>query len=158
MSLEDGLQRLRITFNLLIQHRRLVNKSKCSLGAARVEYDGHFITAEGVAFGPKKIAVVQEWPIPQPIKELRGWEGFHLNVKATMAFNQFKKDLVTAPVLSLLNNTQQFLVETNACDLGVGIVLMQEGHPLAYLSKGLSHRQKYFSLWQRAIGLDVDSD
>jgi hypothetical protein len=40
-------------------------------------------------------------------------------------------------VLALSNFDQPFVIETDACDHGVGAVLMHNGHPLAFLSKAL---------------------
>lgn len=41
-------------------------------------------------------------------------------------------------MLALLVSSIQFIVETDVCDLGVGAVMMQDGHPIAFISKGLS--------------------
>lgn len=59
------------------------------------------------------------------------------------AFATPKECLTTAHVLVLPNLQQQFMVEIDASDLGIGVVLQQDGHPLAYLSKafdGVQHR------------------
>ncbi|XP_049370127.1 uncharacterized mitochondrial protein AtMg00860-like [Solanum verrucosum] len=73
--MEEHLQHLRVIFNMLIKHQLLVRKSKCYFGAYKVEYLGHFISAEGVSTDPKKIVVVQEWPTPKYVKELWGFLG-----------------------------------------------------------------------------------
>jgi hypothetical protein len=54
---------------------------------------------------------------------------------------------VQAPVLAIPNFQKPFVVETDASDVGFGVVLMQEGHPIAYLSKPLHGRNKALSTY-----------
>jgi hypothetical protein len=50
-------------------------------------------------------------------------------------------------VLAIPDFKQQFIVKTDACDTGVGAVLMQQDHPIAYLKKSLGPVHRRLSIY-----------
>lgn len=59
-------------------------------------------------------------------------------MEAQGAFDALKQALMFAPVLSLPNFNQIFVVETETSNEGISAVLTQNGHPIAYISKVLT--------------------
>lgn len=145
--------------------------SKSTFAQTTVEYLGHLISVTGVSMDPSKVAAIQAWPIPTDLKSLRGFLGlagyyrrficnfgtlsrpltdllkkdaFHWSPQATTAFQHLKDALTQAPVLRLPDFTLPFVIETDASALGMGAVLMQEGRPIAFLSKAFSLRGSRF--------------
>ncbi|CAD6241764.1 unnamed protein product [Miscanthus lutarioriparius] len=57
--------------------------------------------------------------------------------------------LMQAPVLVVPDFSHQFVIETDASDLGIGAVLMQNQHPVAYLSKALGPRNQALSVYEK---------
>jgi hypothetical protein len=55
----------------------------------------------------------------------------------------------TAPVLALPDFSKTFCIETDACKNGVGVVLLQEGHPLAFISKALGPKTQGLSTYEK---------
>jgi hypothetical protein len=156
---------------LLRREKLFVKASKCSFACDSLEYLGHIISAQGVATDPKKTQAMADWPRPTNVTELRGFLGLtgyyrkfvrHYGTIAKPLTNLLKKkefkwtDQATAAFASLKQAMmrlpdfqRQFVVETDACDLGIGAVLMQEHHPIAFLSKPLSKQHLSLSIYEK---------
>jgi hypothetical protein len=175
-SLEDHVGHLKEVLQLLLASKLYIKESKCSFACESLEYLGHIVSAAGVATDPNKTKAMQDWPTPTNITELRGIlgltgyyrkfvknyaiiarplttllkkKGFIWDDTATAAFQALKQAMMTTPVLQLPNFDKPFVVETDACDSGIGAVLMQEGHPLAFLSKPLGVVHKHLSIYEK---------
>jgi hypothetical protein len=60
------------------------------------------------------------------------------------SFQVLKKRLTTTPVLTMPDMEKPFLIYCDASGQGLGCVLMQDGHIVAYASKQLrKHEEKY---------------
>jgi hypothetical protein len=70
---------------------------------------------------------------------------------STNAFEALKHALTSAPVLQLPDFSKTFIVETDASGCGLGAVLMQDKHPIAYISKSLGPRQQALSVYEREL-------
>lgn len=65
-------------------------------------------------------------------------DAFSWTEDAALAFKRLKDSLKSAPILALLNMDDIFTVETDASNMGIGVVLMQQGHPIAFIGRALS--------------------
>lgn len=176
-TMEDHLNHLHQVFQLLDREQWKVKLSKCSFAQRKVAYLGHVVSAEGVATDPLKINAITQWPVPNSVKELRSFLGLagyyrkfikHFGVICqpltallkkgvlfvwtdahTTAFQTLKQALAAAPVLALPDFSTSFVVETDASDSGIGAVLMQKGHPLAFLSKSLGPKSRGLSTYEK---------
>jgi hypothetical protein len=63
--------------------------------------------------------------ITKPLTQLLTKKGFEWSAAAADAFLTLKTAMSSTPVLALPNFNLPFTVETNACETGIGAVLMQ---------------------------------
>ncbi|KAK9145538.1 hypothetical protein Sjap_005441 [Stephania japonica] len=73
-------------------------------------------------------------------KEVR----FQWDDSCEQAFQTLKERLTTAPVLVLPESGKGFEVNTDACLVGLGCVLMQDGRVIAYASRQLKIHEKNY--------------
>ena len=65
-------------------------------------------------------------------------------------FNKLKELLTTAPILKIEIPDKDFVVCIDACNEGLGGVLTQEDHAIAYESRKLkNHKKELCNLWLR---------
>lgn len=169
-TVSEHSRHLKEVFSLLQSNSFFIRKTKCCFGLTELNYLGHIITTEGVKPDPEKLVAVKNWPQPKTVKQVRAFlgltgyyrrfisryaqiaspltellkkGGFVWGDTAEEAFELLKEALVSAPVLAYPDFSLPFIVETDACNIGVGAVLAQLEHPVAYYSRKLSSvRQK----------------
>lgn len=59
--------------------------------------------------------------------------------------------MTSAPVLALSNFAETFVIEANACNMGIGAVLTQTGRLIASLSKSLSQKNQALSVYKKEL-------
>lgn len=78
-------------------------------------------------------------------------DAFQWNEAADKAFNQLKEALCRAPVLHLPDFSIPFVVETDASDEGMGAILSQHNHPIAFFSQQFSPKLLRASTYVREL-------
>ena len=71
---------------------------------------------------------------------------FKWSIDQTKAFETLKDKLIKAPLLVLPNFSKTFEIEFDASSVGIGAVLLQEDHPIAYFSEKLKGSHLNYSL------------
>lgn len=95
--------------------------------------------------------------IVAPLTELLKKDSFIWSEQAVASFTALKEAMSSTPVLRLPDFSLQFVIETDASDFGVGAVLMQQGHPLAYFSKKLGPRRRVASTYHKELYAIVEA-
>ncbi|GJR70323.1 hypothetical protein Tco_0016388 [Tanacetum coccineum] len=177
-NMEQHMYHLEQVLKLLRDNQFFAKFSKCCFGQQKVVFLGHVITSEGVQVEQEKISSVQSWPIPTTVKEVRGFlgltgyyrrfvknygliarpltaltkkDGFLWSEEALKAFNKLKQALLSTPILRLPDFSKNFVVECDASSDGVGAILSQDDHPVAYFSKGFSPSNRFKSAYDREL-------
>ncbi|WVZ54303.1 hypothetical protein U9M48_005124 [Paspalum notatum var. saurae] len=164
-------EHLQEVFQILSQHQLFLKRSKCSFATQSLEYPGHIIGGAGVSTDPSKIEAIANWSVPTDLKQLGVFWDFRditenlfvimaSSVDHSMIFsrripsfgghhNFSNQALTSAPVPALPDFTQSFTVETDASATGIGAVLLQHGHPIAYLGKALGPKAQALSTYEK---------
>ena len=88
------------------------------------------------------------WPLSEVTKE-GAREKFFWSEPQQKAFIELKNHLCSALVLTLLDLQQPFEIETDASEYAIGVVLTQQGHPVAYHSETLSKTVRKYPTYDK---------
>jgi hypothetical protein len=174
--MEEHVDHLRAALTVLRENNLVVKRSKSAFAVPQVEYLGHIISGAGVATDPTKIQAIQCWPILKSVTQLRGFLGltsyyrrfvhqygllcrplhdllkknsFSWTEQRTLAISTLKAKMSSAPILALPNFNLLLTIETDASGGGIGVVLMQQGKPLAFYSQALGPRASAQSTYHK---------
>jgi hypothetical protein len=146
--------------------------SKCEFWIGEVPFLGHIISNGGISVDPAKVKEIMEWSVPTTVTEVQSFLGltgyyrrfiegfskiakpmtsllekgreFKWDEKCQDSFDQLKKRLMSPLVLVMPDLQKGFDIYCDACGQGLGWVLMQEGHVIAYASRQLrKHELNY---------------
>ena len=162
---EEHEEHLRITLETLRKEKLYAKFSKCEFWMEQVQFLGHIVSREGISVDPAKVEVVLNWERPRTPTEVRSFLGlagyykrfvkdfskiatpltkltrkeekFEWTPKCEESFQELKKRLTMAPVLTLPDETGNFVIFSDASHKGLGCVLMQHGKVIAYAFRQL---------------------
>jgi len=151
-----------------------VNPDKMVIAAREFRYLG-YVLSRGISVLPDRVAVIKAYPHPLNLRAVRRFVGmtgfygrfipqysqrasalhalkrkgvkFEWTYECEDAFNDLKQALVEAPVLQVSDFEKQFVLVTDASDLGISAVLNQKlGNdlaPVSYYSRMLTPAENY---------------
>jgi hypothetical protein len=72
-----------------------------------------------------------------------------VDISTQQCFDILNHALLTAPVLALPDFSKSFQIETDVSAFGIGPLLMQDHHPIAYMSKTLGIKAQLLSTYEK---------
>ena len=144
-----------------------------------MQYLGHLLTPDGIRPNPDRVAAVRDYPAPTSVKGVRQFLGlasyyrrfvknfariaqplhnltqkgtpFHWSRECGEAFLLLKQRLTESQILMYPDFNRDFILETDASAMGLGVVLSQRAedgkvHPVAYASRSLSPQEKRYAI------------
>ncbi|CAL8085376.1 unnamed protein product [Orchesella dallaii] len=176
-SWTDHLEHIKYIFQRFREFNITINFDKCSFGETNVKYLGFLITPDGVATDPEKTTAISHYPHLKNWKDVKkflgavGWYRHYVpnfadkaeplsrllrndvpfvwNEEQVNSFELLKNEICNAVVLNFPDFTRQFIVRTDASDLGLGAVLANidaDGfeRPIAFASRTLTKTERAY--------------
>uniref|UniRef100_H3GYS8 Reverse transcriptase domain-containing protein n=1 Tax=Phytophthora ramorum TaxID=164328 RepID=H3GYS8_PHYRM len=155
-DVEMHTEHLRKLLELMRKHKLYANLKKCIFGATEIPVLGCLVGKNGVRPDPGKVRVINEWPTPLNVKELRQFLGlatylckyvsnyagkirllsqllkkeaaWEWTADCQQAFEAVKQGLTEAPILAVADQDCPFHVVCDPSDFAIGCALMQHDH------------------------------
>ncbi|GFW43438.1 retrovirus-related Pol polyprotein from transposon 17.6 [Trichonephila clavipes] len=154
LAWDDHLKHLKDVFDRLRSAKLHIKPYKCQFAQAYVKYLGHLVGQGLRTPGELKVQVIKDFPIPTNKTQGRNRKStVDWNSSCQNAFEELKTRLSKNPVLYSPDFTKPFIIQCDASNLGIGVVLSQEceneEHPIMFLSKKLSLAGQNYSTTEK---------
>ncbi|GFS58985.1 retrovirus-related Pol polyprotein from transposon 17.6 [Trichonephila clavipes] len=151
---DDHLKHLKDVFDRLRSGKLHIKPSKCQFAQAYVKYLGHLVGHGLRTSGELKVQVIKDFLIPTNKMQGRNRKlTVDWNSSCQNAFEELKTRLSKNPVLYSPDFTKPFIIQCDASNPGIGVVLSQvcenEEHPIMFLSKKLSLAEQKYSTTEK---------
>ena len=152
--------------------------SKCAFGKTSITHLGFQYDVDGVSPSANRIQTVLNWPVPTSPKELRSFLGlanfyrrfvhnyadiaaplttltsskvpFTWNPQHQEAFDSLRQALTSPPILDYPSHDDQFVLTTDASDVGIGAILSTlRGTVIEYASRTLSSAERQYTTTEK---------
>lgn len=180
-TFEEQIFNLRKIFEKLRHYDLKIKPSKCSFCVDQVTYLGYTIKPDGILPTSEKTRAIDQMKAPRSKEELRSFIGlmnfyrrfiknfamkaeplnkmlrgtkeFVMGPEHVEAFQTLKKCLMCPPVLCHYDPQAELELRTDACDYGIGGILLQvkdgEKKVLTYLSRTLNPAERNYSITEK---------
>ncbi|GJX92259.1 reverse transcriptase domain-containing protein, partial [Tanacetum coccineum] len=139
---------LRLVMEFLKKEELYAKFSKCDFWLQEVQFH---VATRMIHVDPSKIEVIAK-PLTSLTQKNQKYEW---GEKEEEAFQTLKNKLCDAPILSLPDGIEDFVVYCDASSQGLGCVLMQRGKVIAYASRQLKIHEKNYTTHDLELGAVV---
>ena len=182
-TFQEHAERLKQVLGRIRQANLKLKPEKCELFQDQVRFLGHIVSSEGVQPDPSNTAKVTNWAPPKTVTEVRQFLGLcsyyrrfvknfsiianplsKLTTKDSElvwtsecqnAFEQLKAKLTGADVMSFPRDEGTYILDTDACDVGIGGVLSQvqgdRERVVAYGSRSLNKSERNYCVTDKEL-------
>lgn len=156
-----------------------LNRNKFEVRVPEVKYVGHVITSNGLKVDPEKVRAITEMPPPVDVQGVKRFLGavqycakfipnlsdvseplrqlcksdiqWHWDSPQVTSFEKLKTLVSSTPVLTYYDVTKPVTLSADSSSTGLGAVLLQDQHPVAYGSRALTDAQTRYAQIDREM-------
>lgn len=179
-NFEDHIEHLKQVTTRLREAGLTVKPGKVILAKSEISFLGHIVSEKGVRIDQSRTRAIHKFPVPRSKKEVARFIGmcnffrkfvqnfaglaaplnqlrkkgekFYWGDSQQAAFEALKRSISNAPVLGIPDFNLPFIVQTDASNVGIAAVLLQqqegERRPIAYASRALSGPERNYSVYE----------
>lgn len=182
-SFREHIVRLRQVLDRVRKAGLKLKPEKCALLQREVPFLGHIVSGAGVRPNPDNVAKIMDWPEPTSVTEVRQFLGLcsyyrrfirNFSVvakpltnltckdsplvwdsKCQTAFDELKSCLTGPEIMAYPKAGASFILDTDACDVGIGAVLSQvsdgQEKVIAYASRTLNRAERNYCVTDKEL-------